>query len=104
MIHHIVMLDLHASHDHEERAAIMQGLDALRSDLEGFERFAHGPNRDYEKLSPDCSYVFTCSFADEAGLQRYLADQKHQALGRRLIAICNGGLSGLCVVDMEEVQ
>lgn len=104
MIHHIVMLDLPNDQHRAECAAIMQGLDALRSDLEGFESFVHGPNRDFEKLSPDCSYAFTCSFLDEIALHRYLVDPEHQALGRRLIAICKGGLAGLRVVDMEEGQ
>jgi len=104
MIHHIVMLDLQKEHDCNERAAIMLGLDALRVNLAGFESFAHGPNRDFEKLSPDCTYVFICCFSDETALRRYLGDPAHQALGQRLIALCEGGLAGLRVVDMQVAQ
>jgi hypothetical protein len=104
MIHHIVMLDLQKELDRKERAAIMLGLDALRADLAGFESFAHGPNRDFEMLSPDCTYVFICGFTDETALHRYLTDPSHQALGRRLIALCKDGLAGLRVVDMQVAQ
>ena len=101
MIRHVVLLDLPEGHDSAELAAIMQGLAALQHDIDGFKSFAHGPNRDFEKMSPDCSYAFTCDFADEGTSLAYLENAKHKALGARLVALCNGGAKGITVIDMD---
>ena len=98
MIKHIVMLNLPADHDTEELADIMVGLSELP--LAGLEGFEHGPNRDFEAMSQDYPYGFICTFADEAALHRYANDPNHQALGGRLVALCNGGADGIMVMDL----
>ena len=94
-------MDLPERHDSAELAAIMHGLAALKDDLEGFKGFAHGPSRDFEAMSPDCSYAFTCDFADDGTSTAYLENTKHKALGARLVALCRGGAKGITVVDMD---
>lgn len=101
MIKHIVLLELAADHDPAELSAIMAGLDGLRSKIAGFTGFAHGPNRDFEKMSPDCDYGFVCTFADGAVSQTYLEDADHQALGARLVALSKGGVAGITVIDLD---
>ncbi|SFS20425.1 Dabb family protein [Yoonia litorea] len=101
MIQHIVMLDLPADHDSAELANVMAGLGALMHEIDGFLAFAHGPNRDFEGKSPDCAYAFVCTFADAAAVSAYHRDPTHQALGARLVALCQGGADGITVVDME---
>ena len=101
MIHHIVSLDLREDHDPAELAAIMAGLDDLRNELPGFEGFAHGPNRDFEGMSPDCAYVFICRFSGEDVSRRYLVHPGHTRLGARLVALCKGGVEGIRVMDMD---
>ncbi len=101
MIRHIVLLDLAEGYDPAELAAVMAGLDALRGQIDGYLGFAHGPNRDFEGMSPDCAYAFTCDFDGPATSQAYLVNPDHQALGARLVALCKGGAAGITVVDIE---
>lgn len=101
MIRHIVLLDLPQTHDRTELAAIMAGLDGLRGKIAGFTAFVHGPNRDFEGMSPDCAYAFACDFDGPATSKAYLADADHRALGARLVALCRGGVAGIRVIDME---
>ena len=101
MIRHIVLCDLPDSHSAAELQAVMAGLASLQGRLSGFEAFACGPNRDYENMSPQHRFGFTCDFTDQAALRTYLADPDHQALGARLVALCRGGRAGLVVVDLD---
>ncbi len=100
MIRHIVLLDLPAAHDATALARVMDGLDGLRASIPGFVGFAHGPNMDFEGMSPDCAYAFICDFSDEAASRAYLANADHRALGAELVALCRGGAKGITVVDM----
>ena len=100
MIRHIVLLDLSQDHDAGALARVMDGLDRLRSAIPGYVGFAHGPNRDFEAMSPHCAYAFTCDFADEATSHAYIANEAHRALGAQLVAMCRGGAKGITVVDM----
>ncbi|PUB14812.1 Dabb family protein [Yoonia sediminilitoris] len=101
MIKHIVTLDLLPDHDTAELQAVMTGLDELRSQLDGFVGFDHGPNRDFEGMSPGCDYGFICEFANEDTSRAYIVHPVHAALGRRLVALCNGGVTGITVVDLD---
>ena len=101
MIRHIVMLNLADDHDPQELAAVMAGLDGLRDQIAGYRAFAHGPNRDFEGMSPDCAYAFSCDFDGPETSQAYLVNADHQALGARLVAMCKGGAAGITVVDIE---
>ena len=101
MIRHIALLDLPDDHDRAELGAVMAALDGLRGRIAGFSGFAHGPNRDFEGLSPNCAYAFSCDFDGPDTAHAYLNDPDHQALGVRLVALCHGGAKGITVVDME---
>lgn len=104
MIHHIVMLDLPSGYDAHALADVMLGLADLGLDIDGFVGFSHGPNKDFEGMSPDCAYGFICTFTDQATSMSYLANTKHQALGARLVALCRGGADGITVVDMATAE
>lgn len=99
MIRHIVMLNLPEGHNAAELEDVMDGLSRLN--IAGFEGFEHGPNRDFESKSQDYPYGFICHFSDAAALERYAMDPNHQALGGRLVALCNGGANGIMVMDLD---
>ena len=101
MIKHIVLLDLPAAYDQKELQSIMGGLEDLRAKLDGFTGFAHGPNLDFEGMSPRSSYGFICDFQTEVTSRAYIIDPDHSALGARLVALCNGGVNGITVVDLD---
>ena len=101
MIRHIVMLNLLSDYDPTELSAVMDGLARLGEVLPGFVGFEHGPNRDFEKKSVDYPYGFICTFESADDVSVYANDPRHQALGGRLVAMCNGGGAGIMVLDID---
>ncbi len=59
-----------------------------------------GQNVSPEGLARGYSHGFTIDFETFADLEAYLADPGHQAIGARLVALCEGGVNGLLVVDI----
>jgi len=104
MIHHVVLLDLPNDYDRIELASVVTGLAELKDQIPGFVHFDHGPNKDFEKMSPNCAYAFVCHFADENTSREWLVNPGHNALGQRLVNMCNGGVDGITVVDMAVVE
>ncbi len=98
MIRHIVMLNLA---DDGDLPDVMTGLGDLVGEIAGYTSFEHGPNIDAEGKTPDHAYGFICTFHDRASLDAYANDPRHQALGGRLVAMCNGGGDGIMVMDIE---
>ena len=99
MIQHVVMLRL-VDDPGEELRSVMSGLAALVGRITGFTAFQHGPNLDAEGKSPDHAYGFICTFDNAAALADYADDPEHQALGKRLVALCGGG-EGIMVYDID---
>lgn len=101
MIRHIVLLDLPRGYDSAALEVLMAGLSGLQSKIAGFVGFNHGINRDFEQMSTRYAYGFICDFADQATSQAYLSDPEHQALGAQLAGLCNGGVDGIMVIDLD---
>jgi hypothetical protein len=101
MIKHIVLLDLLSNYSKAELRAIMKGFVTLKAKLHGFTHFEHGPNRDFEGMSPGAPYGFICHFANEDTSRTYIIDPDHHALGQRLGVLCKGGIDGITVIDLE---
>ncbi|MFZ3583237.1 Dabb family protein [Loktanella sp. DJP18] len=97
MIDHIVLLHLKPDHDPDALIAVMAGLAGLVGQIEGFDDFRHGMNRDYEGRSPAYAYGFVGRFRDALALAAYADDPRHRALGARLIALCDD----LLVADVD---
>ncbi|SEW46348.1 Stress responsive A/B Barrel Domain [Cognatiyoonia koreensis] len=98
---HVVMLRLAPDTPAANLESVMSGLAALQKDVPGFLEFAHGPNRDFEKKSPEYAYGFQCSFADKDALQSYADNPTHKQLGAKLVAMCVDGANGIWVADIE---
>lgn len=101
MIKHIVLLDLLDDYDQVELGAIVKGVEELQFSLDGFEHFEHGPNWDFEGMSPRFSYGFICHFAGEDTSRAFIVHPEHSALGARLVPLCKGGVEGITVVDLD---
>lgn len=101
MIDHIVLLKLIPGHDGDELATVMCGLSDLTHGISGFLSFNHGENRDFEGRSPGWNYGFVAQFRDRTSLRLYAENDAHIALGKRLVALCEGGTDGLFVADLE---
>ncbi len=103
MIHHCVFCKIPEDVDPEERDAVMAGLAALGSEIDGMVSFDAGPNRDYEGRSAGFSHGFVAVFRDRQSLYTYDAHPMHKSYGRRLVDLCDGGVDGLMVFDIEAV-
>ena len=103
MILHSVYLRLPQGTDATELSEVMAGLNQLCRGLAGCAGFQHGPNRDYEAKSPEHPYGFVAQFRDRDALAHYAEHPEHKALGARLVAMCDGGVDGIVVYDLEAV-
>ncbi|WP_299551910.1 Dabb family protein [uncultured Tateyamaria sp.] len=101
MIRHCVFLSLSPKADTAELDKIMLDLEDLVRRLDGCSGFRAGPNRDYEGKTPDYPYGFTLDAENAKALAAYAVDPEHQALGGRLVALCEGGADGIIVYDIE---
>ena len=100
MIRHMVHLRFLNELTDVNKAALFEGLAALRGHLHGILDFQHRPN-----ISPETPVVhgftemFWFDFADAASRDAYLVDPDHQAMGARLVAAA-GGPDGIMVCDI----
>lgn len=101
MIRHIVMFTPKDGQATADLAGVMDGLAGLVGDIAGYTGFEHGPNRDFEGRSAGYSHGFVGTFEDAQALARYADDPRHQALGAALVELCQDGLDGLMVIDIE---
>ncbi|SMY06717.1 Dabb family protein [Flavimaricola marinus] len=101
MILHCVYGAIPNSADPDERRAVMDALAGLQGTIDGMLSFESGPNRDYEGLSKGYTWGFVARFRDRAALAAYDAHPEHKAAGARLVALCDGGVAGLMVFDLE---
>ena len=101
MIRHCVFLRLAAGADDAALDAVMTGLAELVEELPGCSGFVAGPNRDFENKSPDHGYGFTLDAVDAEALAAYAKDDRHKALGARLVEMCEGGARGIMVYDID---
>ena len=81
-----------------ETMALLSGLVAK---VPGMVDFAQGPNRDFEGLSVGYSHGFVITFTDRNAHLAYERHPDHGTAGGRLVAACQGGISGIMVVDLE---
>ncbi|MFL4469927.1 Dabb family protein [Tateyamaria armeniaca] len=101
MIRHCVMLRLARKADRTKLDRVMLALGKLVDRLDGCSNFCAGPNRDFEDKSPDIAYGFTLDAHDAKALAAYAVHPEHQALGAKLVDLCEGGSAGIIVYDIE---
>jgi len=102
MIRHTVLLRLPPTMPLATIATLMDELGALSDHIPNILDFAHGPNVSVE---PDVihgfTYAFWFDFTDAPARDVYLEDPAHKAVGAKLVAAVEGGVSGLVVLDMQ---
>lgn len=101
MIRHIVLLRFRSDVSADTKRMLFAELADLRGHLHGIVDFRVGPN-----VSPETPVIhgfhegFWVDFVDAAARDAYLDDPAHKAVGARLVAHADGGLSGILVFDM----
>ncbi|SIP97372.1 Stress responsive A/B Barrel Domain [Rhizobium sp. RU35A] len=101
MILHCVFLRLKAALPAADKQSIYEDLAKLQAVIPGIVSIRTGPNVSPEGLSGGFRDGFVVSFENAAARDAYLDHPEHKAVGERIVAACDGGLSGLLVFDLE---
>ncbi|MBP1850299.1 Dabb family protein [Rhizobium halophytocola] len=101
MIQHSVFLRFKASFQAPDKEAIYASLADLQQDLPGGVDFKSGPNVSTEGLNGGFLDGFSVTFTDADALDIFLSHPKHREINEHLLAVTDGGLSGMLVFDME---
>ena len=101
MIEHCVFCAIPADVSEAGLADVMNRLESLKAEVDGMLGFRSGPNRDFENKSGSYTYGFVCTFRDREAHLAYERHPVHQAAGRDLVALCEGGYDGIIVFDLE---
>ncbi|SMR82420.1 Stress responsive A/B Barrel Domain [Aliiroseovarius halocynthiae] len=101
MILHCVFCNFRTDVSEDQRNQVLTALAQFSAGLNGVLGFDHGPNLDFEGKSASYDAGFVIRFADHEALQTYADHPEHQALGRQLCDLCNGGENGIKVFDLK---
>lgn len=102
MIRHLVALNFKTDASADTKIQLMSDLAGLSDHIDGIVDFQSRANVSVEDaLVRGFRDLFWFDFQDEAVRDIYLADEKHQAIGARIVAETEGGLDGVFVCDFE---
>jgi hypothetical protein len=96
MILHCVFVRFKAATQQADKQAIYEAVAALKNVLD----VKYGPNVSPEGLNGGFLDGFAVTFESPEARDAYLVHPEHIAVGERIIAASDGGLSGLLVFDM----
>lgn len=87
MIQHIVLLKLKPETTAEQKAALLEGLGALKREnkIPGIEEVTGGDNNSPEGKAHGFDWGFVMTFTDAAARDAYLPHPAHKALGQTLL-------------------
>ena len=85
MIQHIVLLKLKPDATAEQKAALLDGLIALKKKIPGIESVSGGDDNSPEGKQHRFDWGFVMTFADADARDVYLPHPDHKALGQELL-------------------
>jgi hypothetical protein len=100
MILHCVFVRFKAATQQTDKQAIYEAVAALKNVTPGILDVKYGPNVSPEGLNGGFLDGFAVTFESPEARDAYLVHPEHIAVGERIIAASDGGLSGLLVFDM----
>jgi Stress responsive A/B Barrel Domain len=101
MIRHAVFLRLRPDAKHTDIDTALAALAALQQKIPGILAITKGHDTSPEGLQRGNSVGFTVDFVDAAARDAYLPHPEHQIVGGMIVALCEGGIDGVTVVDWE---
>ena len=85
MIQHIVLLKLKPDATAEQKAALLDGLIALKDKISGIESVSGGDDNSPEGKQHGFNWGFVMTFADADARDAYLPHPDHKTLGQQLL-------------------
>ena len=101
MIRHVVLFRRIEGTPDAAVAEVMEAIAALADVVPGIVGTSCGPDCSPEGLQRGMTDGFTVDFVDATARDGYLVHPDHQAAGARLVALAEGGIEGLLVLDWE---
>lgn len=101
MIHHCVFLRFKAAVGEAEKHSIYDAVAALKEVVPGMIEVKSGPNVSPEGLNGGFVDGFIVTFESPQVRDYYLSHPDHVAVGDRILAAVDGGMSGILVFDLE---
>lgn len=99
-VRHVVLCKIRADVPDADIQELWSDLKGLRALVPQMGPVSAGLNSSPEALAQGYSHGFTVDFPSAAARDIYLDHPAHKAVGARLVAMCEDGLDGLCVVDL----
>jgi hypothetical protein len=101
MIRHTVLLKIRSDITESEIAEVFAALKSLQNEINGIIAVSAGKDNSPEGIQRSHTHGFTVDFDSAKSRDAYLPHPEHQKVGARIVAICEGGVSGITVVDWE---
>ena len=99
MIRHIVLFKLKSGVDAATVEHVFSALKDLAHKVPGIISISAGRDNSPEGLQRGNTHGFTVDFENAAARDAYLRHPAHQAVGKMIVGITEGGVDGICVVD-----
>ena len=99
MIRHIVFFRLKSSIEPKAVEHVFSALKDLAHKVPGIISISAGRDNSPEGLQRGNTHGFTVDFENAAARDAYLPHPAHQAVGKMIVGITEGGVDGICVVD-----
>jgi hypothetical protein len=100
MILHCVFVRFKSALQQADKQALYDAIVALKDVIPGILDVKYGPNTSPEGLNGGFLDGFIVTFESPETRDAYLVHPDHVAVGERIVASADGGLSGLMVFDL----
>jgi hypothetical protein len=101
MIRHAVLLKVRSDFTASEISDVFTALKNPKSEIPGIISISTGKDNSPEGIQRGHTHGFTVDFDSAASRDAYLPHPAHQNVGARIVAICEGGVDGITVVDWD---
>lgn len=101
MIRHVVLFKRAKNIDDAALANVFSALKDLQQKIDGIKSIATGSDCSPEGLQRGFTHGFTVDFVDAPACDAYLPHPAHQKVGAMIVAVTEGGIDGILVLDWE---
>ena len=101
MIRHVVLFKLKSGIESKAVEHVFSALKDLAQKIPGIISISTGHDNSPEGLQRRNTHGFTVDFENSAARDDYLPHPAHQAVGKMIVGITEGGVDGITVLDWE---
>lgn len=102
MIRHIVLAKIRPDIDEAAMADLFAELRTVADLVPGIGAIHSGRSQSPEGIERGYTHAFTVDMESWEALAAYQAHPAHRAVGARLVSFTQGGIDGICVLDVPD--